>query len=231
MTLPGQDLVWHFLKIALCLRHHLSGGEGRQLFFKGEWSALSRLVRWIVLLLGLSFVMLAVMAAAAVAAGADAASSAGGDGAGADAAETAASVSSSSSAAIDFDAEAFVQRYVELSLARDSEGLANMFADPSVSTGPFGAQTLSRAEMKAQFDAMNAIVTAIYELHAFDVRSSTSGDSATIAFEWVQVVENAVLGRVRSEGTNTWRLERVGGEWYIVEAHTELKPQDVGGAR
>lgn len=102
-----------------------------------------------------------------------------------------------------------------------------MFADPSQSSGPGGAQTLSRSEMKSLFDAMYAVVSAVYEMDAFDVRSTVDGDAATVTFEWVQVVENAVLGRVRSEGTNTWRLRRIGGEWYIAEAHTGLKLQEV----
>lgn len=42
--------------------------------------------------------------------------------------------------------------------------------------------------------------------------------SAKRKITWYQDVENAILGRVPSEGCNIWSLVRIDGNWFIARA-------------
>ena len=83
-----------------------------------------------------------------------------------------------------------------------------------------GNQELSRAEIKDLFDTMFDVVIDIYDMEATNVRSTVSGDDATVQFTGKQDVENAFLGRVQSEVDTTWQLKRIAGQWYIAHAQT-----------
>jgi len=97
-----------------------------------------------------------------------------------------------------------------------------MFTDPANWTDPTGTKSLSRAEIKDQFDSMFDIVTTIYDMEATDVEATISSNVATVQFAWKQDVENAFLGRVQSEGKMTWQLQRIAGQWFIAHAQTEI---------
>src|SRR5690554_1222838 len=120
----------------------------------------------------------------------------------------------------DPDVDALIRRYIERSIARDSQGLADMFTDPAKWTDPTGTQDSSRAKMKDLFDMMFDVVIDIYAMEATNVRSTVSGDDATVQFTGKQDVENAFLGRVQSEVDTTWQLKRIAGQWYIAHAQT-----------
>lgn len=120
------------------------------------------------------------------------------------------------------DIDELIQRYVERSMARDAQGLADLFTDPAQWTDPTGVQSLTRAQIKTQFDAMYAIVTTIYDMDVGGVSVTVSGNTATVQFSWSQDVENAFLGRVQSAGSMTWQLQRIAGMWYIAHAQTEI---------
>ncbi len=129
---------------------------------------------------------------------------------------------SSTAVKSDLDIDAFIQKYVDRSKARDSQGLADMFTDPANWTDPTGTKSLSRAEIKDQFDSMFDIVTTIYDMEATDVEATISSNVATVQFAWKQDVENAFLGRVQSEGKMTWQLQRIAGQWFIAHAQTQI---------
>lgn len=122
------------------------------------------------------------------------------------------------------DIEALVQAYIERSMAGDSQALADMYTEPATWIDPTGSRTLNRSEIKRQFDMMYEVVSAIYEMEAHDLNISVDGSAATVRFAWSQVVENAFLGRMRSEGATAWELQWIEGKWYIARAQTEVTP-------
>lgn len=99
-----------------------------------------------------------------------------------------------------------------------------MFTDPATWIDPTGTQELSREDIKALFDGMFSIVTEIYHMEARGIETTVSGDTATVQFQWEQDVENAVLGRTQSSGSMKWSVRRIGGQWYINQAQTEIDP-------
>ena len=122
----------------------------------------------------------------------------------------------------------FIARYVKLTKEKDSQGLAAMYTDPAEWTDVTGTRSLTRAEIKDLFDATYSIVSTVYDSQAKDVTITVSGSSAVVQFTWMQDVHNTVLGqRVKTEGSMTWSLERVGGKWYITEA--KVRPSGAGG--
>lgn len=115
--------------------------------------------------------------------------------------------------------DAFLERYVQLTKEMDSAALAAMYTDPAEWTDFLGTtSTLSRAQIQAQFDSSYMIVTKVYDSRVRDVTVSVSGDTAVVELTWYQDVENAVLGRVQSEGRMVWSLTRIDGNWYIARS-------------
>lgn len=128
----------------------------------------------------------------------------------------------------DASIEALLEAHVRFAKERNAKALASLYTDPAEWVELTGAvSTLSRDEIEAQYLTALAVVTHVYDTYVRDVSITVSGDTATVEYTWYQDVENAVLGRVQSEGHNIWSLVRVNGNWLVAKA--ESRPIGVMG--